>query len=272
MLPARSATAVIVVRPIGRGTGDVRSDAVSDAFSEFGRHLAGADILRLPKPDHGVLLVATDHARADTQLREIACDARAALVRRLDRNDCVRVVAAIGDPQARLVDAVSSYRQARLTARVAGVVPSFGDTPQWRDLGIYRTLALLPSDDAADLALDPRLRRLFEGGDHQSITTLETYLDLGCDAKATYERLHIHRATLYYRLQKVEKVTGVNLADGNDRLALHLGFKLSHTSAPEADHLGMIITNGRCRLPHDRLDGPLRLGLQFQDSHPGGTD
>jgi sugar diacid utilization regulator len=50
---------------------------------------------------------------------------------------------------------------------------------------------------------------------------------MGCDAKATSERLHIHRAMLYYRIQKVEKVTGMNLADGNDRLALHLGFKLS---------------------------------------------
>lgn len=227
MFPARSATAVIVVRPFGVGTGDMLSRTVSDALSESGRHIPGADILRLPKPDHGVLLVATDQARAHTLLTEIACDARTALARRVSRKGCVRVVAAVGDPQTRLVDAVSSYRQARLTARVAGVVPGFGDTPHWRDLGVYRTLALLPSDDAAGLALDPRLQRLFAGGDHQSITTLETYLDLGCDAKATYERLHIHRATLYYRLQKVEKVTGVNLTDGNDRLALHLGFKLS---------------------------------------------
>ena len=58
---------------------------------------------------------------------------------------------------------------------------------------------------------------------------------MGCDAKATYERLHIHRATLYYRLQKVEKVTGVNLADGNDRLALHLGFKLSRLAGLHPD-------------------------------------
>jgi hypothetical protein len=227
MLPARSATAVIALRPVGVGISDVLSRAVSDALAELGAQLAGADILRLPKPDHGVLVVATDRARADAQLTEIARDARTTLVRRLDRDGCVRVVAAIGDPQARLVDAVSSYRQAKLTARVAGVVPSFGDTPHWRDLGVFRALALLPSDDAADLALDPRLRRLFEGGDHESIITLETYLDLGCDAKATHERLHIHRATLYYRLQKVERLTGVNLADGNDRLALHLGFKLS---------------------------------------------
>lgn len=227
MLPVRAATAAIVLRPVGVANSDLLGRAVGEALSESGRHFTGVDIFRLTKADHGVLLVTTDDARADTQLTEIAADARTALMRRLDRGGCVRVVAAIGDLQARLIDAVASYRQARLTARVAGVVPCFGDTPRWRDLGVFRTLALLPSDEAAALALDPRLRRLFDDGDAQSISTLETYLDLGCDAKATYERLHIHRATLYYRLQKVEKVTGVNLADGNDRLALHLGFKLS---------------------------------------------
>jgi sugar diacid utilization regulator len=234
-LPARSAITAVVLRPVDVRTSDAVSRAVSGALYEVGVHRAGADTLCLPKSDHGVLLVATDHARAETQLAEVARDARAALLRRLGRNGCVRVIAAIGDPQARLVDAVSSYRQARLTARVAGMVPTFGDTPHWRDLGVFRTLALLPTDDAAQLALDPRLRRLFDGGDQQSIATLEMYLDMGCDAKATYERLHIHRATLYYRLQKVEKVTGVNLADGNDRLALHLGFKLSRLAGLHPD-------------------------------------
>jgi PucR-like helix-turn-helix protein len=59
------------------------------------------------------------------------------------------------------------------------------------------------------------------------VTTLEVYLDLGCDAKAASERLHLHRATLYYRLEKVARLTDANLRDGNDRLALHLGFKLA---------------------------------------------
>ena len=58
-------------------------------------------------------------------------------------------------------------------------------------------------------------------------TTLETYLDLAGDAKASAERLSLHRGTLYYRLQKAERIAGVDMRSGGDRLALHLGFKLA---------------------------------------------
>ncbi|HTS96738.1 MAG TPA: helix-turn-helix domain-containing protein [Streptosporangiaceae bacterium] len=65
------------------------------------------------------------------------------------------------------------------------------------------------------------------GGEDDLAGTVETYLDLGCDAKRTAERLRLHRGTLYYRLAKAVRLTGADLHDGNDRLALHLGFKLA---------------------------------------------
>jgi sugar diacid utilization regulator len=63
--------------------------------------------------------------------------------------------------------------------------------------------------------------------DDPVLATLETYLDLAGDAKASAQRLKLHRGTLYYRLQKAEQIAGVSLRSGDDRLALHLGFKLA---------------------------------------------
>jgi DNA-binding PucR family transcriptional regulator len=37
--------------------------------------------------------------------------------------------------------------------------------------------------------------------------------------------LCIHRQTLYYRLGRIEELTGLDLADGADRLLLHLGVR-----------------------------------------------
>ena len=41
------------------------------------------------------------------------------------------------------------------------------------------------------------------------------------------ERLQVHRTSLYYRIGRVEEITGMRLANGGDRLALHLGVKLA---------------------------------------------
>ena len=56
---------------------------------------------------------------------------------------------------------------------------------------------------------------------------LKAFLDLAGDVKATAESLHVHRGTLYYRLQKARKLAGADLGAGPDRLALHLGLKLA---------------------------------------------
>ncbi len=171
------------------------------------------------------MLVAHDHGVADG--RDLAAAARASLLARLQADDAgVSVVAGIGDPSS-LADARVSYGQAKQAARVAATIGPSGPVARWHDLGVYRTLAQLPMDAEAAASLDPRLATLLDRADGPVITTLETYLDLAGDAKASAERLSLHRGTLYYRLQKAEEIAGVNLRNGGDRLALHLGFKLA---------------------------------------------
>ena len=36
------------------------------------------------------------------------------------------------------------------------------------------------------------------------------------------------RTSLYYRLQRIERLAGTDLKDGNERLSLHLALKLAH--------------------------------------------
>ena len=163
----------------------------------------------------------------------LADEAQAILIRRLEADRPpgyaarARVVAGIGDPQQHLTEAAVSYRRAMLAARVAAAVPSVGDLARWQDLGVFRALARsLPADEDGESCLDRGWSPLLEAP-ADVIRTVETYLDLGCDAKNTAEHLHLHRTTLYYRLRKAQQLTGADLRDGNDRLALHLGFKLA---------------------------------------------
>lgn len=53
------------------------------------------------------------------------------------------------------------------------------------------------------------------------------FLDCAGQAGRTAAELGIHRQTLYYRLSRVEQLTGLDLDDGEDRLLLHMGLKAS---------------------------------------------
>ncbi|HEX5493404.1 MAG TPA: helix-turn-helix domain-containing protein [Mycobacteriales bacterium] len=235
LLPAHAPVLTVVARPLGVPTREAR-ECIGQALSDLARESgpAGSDGLRLIRGNHVVLLVRTQSVDDDEPGSAMAATMCRALRRRLaDRESApeaagaTRVVVGIGEPQERLTRTVVSYRQARMSAQVAARVPSIGDVCRWRGLGVFRVLAQLPSDEAAEAAVDPRVLALFQVGNPDMVRTLETYLDLGCDVKATAERLYLHRATLYYRLQKAERLIGMDLRDGGDRLAIHLGLKLS---------------------------------------------
>lgn len=227
LLDSHFPCAIVVLQPLGL---DERPHPdISETLWEIARRSRSAHHdLHLSYGDHGVLLVRLRTVEDDSRATTIAREAREALLGKLDkhRSSC-RVVAAVGDAQNGLIKAASSYRQAVLAAKVAQALPSVGDLPRWRDLGVFRTLVQLPMDDTTESALDPRLALLLHCGDEQLVGTLETYLDLACDAKATAAYLHLHRGTLYYRLQKAQRMGGIDLRDGHDRLAIHLGFKLA---------------------------------------------
>lgn len=219
--------AIVVLQPLGLE--EQPHPDISETLWEVARrsHSVHHD-LHVSYGDHGVLLVRLRTIDDDSRAMTVAREAREVLLGKLDkhRSGC-RVVAAVGDAQSGLTKAASSYRQAVLAAKVAQALPSVGDLPRWRDLGVFRTLVQLPMDETTESALDPRLALLLHCDDEQVVATLETYLDLACDAKATAAHLHLHRGTLYYRLQKAQRMGGIDLRDGHDRLAIHLGFKLA---------------------------------------------
>jgi GAF domain-containing protein len=224
--------AVVVVRladvPVSGG-----AEVIGEAMLELLRRRVQPGLLQMARADHGVLLVPLASPDEDRQVAATAREASAAVARTArggPHGGDVRVITGIGDPQPQLADAHHSYREALLAAKVAAAIPTVGDVAHWRDLGAFRALVQVPLwDDARSSCVDPRLL-LLVGHDDDLAGTVETYLDLGCDAKRTAEQLRLHRATLYYRLGKAARVTGADLHDGNDRLALHLGFKLARLS------------------------------------------
>ncbi|MFC7310745.1 PucR family transcriptional regulator, partial [Streptomyces monticola] len=90
---------------------------------------------------------------------------------------------------------------------------------EWPALGPYRLLTALPPDAAHD----PSVRQLLARP--ELARTAEVFLDQAGQAGRTASTLGIHRQTLYYRLSRVEQLTGLDLDGGEDRLLLHMALK-----------------------------------------------
>nr|WP_240942445.1 helix-turn-helix domain-containing protein [Planosporangium thailandense] len=197
---------------------------VDRALDRVARQLVPRRCLRLVRVDHGLLIVPLGPGGRDIA-PDVARAARAALQRVLHGTE---VRSGVGDRVNELADAVNSYRQARTAVRVSEVIPGFGPDVAWSELGVYRILVHLPLDELPEDAIPPELLALLDSPSGREIVrSVEVYLDRAGDARAAVDALKIHRTTLYYRLGRFAELTGLNLSDGGDRLAVHVGLKLA---------------------------------------------
>jgi DNA-binding PucR family transcriptional regulator len=55
------------------------------------------------------------------------------------------------------------------------------------------------------------------------VRTLRVYFATGANASEAADRLFLHRNSLLYRLERIQRLTGLDLRDPSARLALQLG-------------------------------------------------
>jgi PucR C-terminal helix-turn-helix domain/GGDEF-like domain len=182
----------------------------------------------LARKDHCVLVMVArsdDDARLQAQLDSLRAVALAELAL---ADPGVALVVGVGGHRTSLVDAVHSYHEARMAAMAGAALPGVGETVRWSHLGVYQVAATLADRGERPPVPHDGLRRLFDLPEALPLLeTLETYLDVAGNAQLTAELLHLHRTSLYYRLQRVEQLARTDLKDGVERLALHLSLKVA---------------------------------------------
>lgn len=135
-----------------------------------------------------------------------------------------------------LSQAPQAFRDARLACALAaiGAGPA-GSATDWTAAGSWRAVALLAdsfadSPDELDALIHPGVVALLAEGRDDLIQTLEAYLSSGGDARRAADTMHLHRSTLYYRLEKITQALGddvTDLTDGEARFDLMLSIRLA---------------------------------------------
>ncbi|MET7323507.1 helix-turn-helix domain-containing protein [Streptomyces sp. NPDC005549] len=131
------------------------------------------------------------------------------------------VAAGVSAPRTGLADLGTAWSEASAAARAARAEARFGPVAQWTSIGAFRLLTSLPPRSADD----PAVRALLSPAHRELARTAEVYLDCAGQAGRTAAELGVHRQTLYYRLSRVEQLTGLDLDDGEGRLLLHMALK-----------------------------------------------
>ncbi|MFE2843710.1 PucR family transcriptional regulator [Streptomyces scopuliridis] len=124
-----------------------------------------------------------------------------------------------GAPRRGLAELPAAWHEAVSAARASVAQPRFGPVARWTSIGPYRLLTALPTGP------DPVIRPLLDPVHAELAHTAEVFLDHAGQAGRTASALGIHRQTLYYRLSRIEQLTGLELDDGEDRLLLHMALK-----------------------------------------------
>lgn len=126
---------------------------------------------------------------------------------------------------AGLSDLADAARHARIALRAARTRTHARSFAAWPTLGADRLVAQLPDSWREDLP-QPLVRLLDE---QPALTaTLAAFLEAGGDVKATAEAMSLHRSGVYYRLRRIEELTGLRLRSGEDRLLAHLAIRAEH--------------------------------------------
>ena len=123
-----------------------------------------------------------------------------------------------------LIDLAEAVRRTRVTQAVVRAGAEL-DPVSWDALGAWRLVVEAP-DDLVVTAIHPAAETLASLPRPDLLVTARTVLDLGGDVAAAAEQLHVHRTTLYYRLDRIAELTGVDLRLGRSRTDLQLALWL----------------------------------------------
>ena len=135
----------------------------------------------------------------------------------------VRASVGIGCEVKSFAEVAVSYAQAATAVRMSGMFHSDWEVHSYREYLLVRMLEDVPAARLKDYVEQFRIEEaaeVFE--DEDMIATAEAFLDSSLNISETSRNLFMHRNTLMYRLDKIERVTGLNIRKFSDAVTFRV--------------------------------------------------
>ncbi|MBQ3492891.1 MAG: helix-turn-helix domain-containing protein [Clostridia bacterium] len=135
----------------------------------------------------------------------------------------VSVRISIGGTVKTIADLSTSYSQAMTAVRMCNAINSKGEVHSFKEYMLIKMIEDLPKyklNEYLETLLDSGAREIFL--DDEMINTAEEFLENSLNVSETSRKLYLHRNTLTYRLDKIEKATGLNIRKFSDAVTFRL--------------------------------------------------
>ena len=193
--------AVFLVRQLGHAdvtTVDLLSGMFPDKTQDF--------VLSINETDIAIVKQITA-STTNEDLEKIARSVEDALKNEL----YIRTVIGIGTVAEHLRSLADSYKEAQTAIEVGKVFDTDKTVMHYENLGIGRLIYQLPTT-LCDIFLSEVFKKnSIDSLDQETLFTINKFFENNLNVSETSRKLFVHRNTLVYRLEKIKKLTGLDL-------------------------------------------------------------
>ena len=119
----------------------------------------------------------------------------------------------IGTPVVGVKDLARSFKEAQIAIEVGKVFDTEKNIVSYDNLGIARLIYHLPTTLCETFLKEVFKKGSIESLDHETLFTIQRFFENNLNVSETSRKLFVHRNTLVYRLDKIKKLTGLDLRE-----------------------------------------------------------
>ena len=193
--------AVFLVRQIGHAdvaTVDVLSGLFQDKQQDF--------VLSINETDIAVVKQITPSTTSE-ELEKLAQSMEDTLKNEL----FVKTVIGFGTVAEHLRNLADSYKEAQTAIDVGKVFDTEKSIINYENLGIGRLIYQLPTTLCEIFLSEVFKKNSIDSLDQETLFTINKFFENNLNVSETSRKLFVHRNTLVYRLEKIKKLTGLDL-------------------------------------------------------------
>ncbi|NLK86624.1 MAG: PucR family transcriptional regulator [Clostridiaceae bacterium] len=165
--------------------------------------------------DETVVLIKELKDKNDT--KEMDRTAKA-IIDTLNTELMVKAQIGIGSIVDSVWDIGRAYKEAQTALQIGSIFDSDKAIINYDNLGIGRLIYQLPTTMCRLFMKEVFKKGPFEALDQETLLTIQKFFENNLNVSETSRQLYVHRNTLVYRLDKIQKITGLDLRNFDDAI------------------------------------------------------